>query len=145
MVATICTPSVSTAGDFSKKKARNHEGAGLWRSYSSQISEQLWRIPAELFCDGHELWALDGWTLEDTKELRATFDYALFAAIVTDGEMPMFSSLCDGIVLVLTANRTRREAALWAKEQILRYNVPLLGTVLDGRVLPIPGSIYRRL
>src|SRR5437667_3993733 len=48
MVAIICTPSVSTVGDFSKKRARNHEGAGLWRSYSSQISEQLWRIPAEL-------------------------------------------------------------------------------------------------
>jgi hypothetical protein len=55
-------------------------------------------------------------------------------------------STWDGLKeLVLTANVTRREAALKAKEQLLQQGVTLLGTVLDQRTMPIPESIYRRL
>ena len=59
--------------------------------------------------------------------------------------MPSLCNLSEAAVLVLTANITRREAALKAKEQLLRQGVTLLGTVLDQRTMPIPESIYRRL
>jgi hypothetical protein len=48
-------------------------------------------------------------------------------------------------VLVLTANRTRRESALRAREYLLHCNAELLGTVLDERTYPVPEAIYRRL
>jgi Mrp family chromosome partitioning ATPase len=48
-------------------------------------------------------------------------------------------------VLVLTANHTRRESALRAKEQLLQCNAELLGAVLDGRTFPIPKAVYQRL
>jgi Mrp family chromosome partitioning ATPase len=59
--------------------------------------------------------------------------------------MPSLCNLCEAAVLVLTANITRREAAIKAKEQLLRQGVTLLGTVLDQRTMPIAESIYRRL
>jgi Mrp family chromosome partitioning ATPase len=53
--------------------------------------------------------------------------------------------LSDGIVLVLEAESTRREAALIAVEHLRSSNVPILGAVLNKRTFPIPHSIYKRL
>lgn len=73
------------------------------------------------------------------------FDYVLFVATVSDSDMPLFCSVCDGVVLVLTANRTRKESALRAKEYLMQCNAELLGAVLEGRTFPVPEAIYQRL
>ncbi|PYV47678.1 MAG: hypothetical protein DMG92_15785, partial [Acidobacteria bacterium] len=78
-------------------------------------------------------------------ELRSTFGFFLLSAAVDESDTPALCSLCEAAVLVLTANVTRREAALRAKEQLQRQGVTLLGTVLDQTKLPIPELIYRRL
>ncbi len=49
----------------------------------------------------------------------------------------------DGIVLVVSAARTRRATALKVKNDL--NGVRLLGTVLCDREFPIPRGIYRRL
>lgn len=131
-----------TAHPEIKKLPRNSSGVEWWRGYASQIAENLWRLPPALLGNGSRAGS-GPWTPSESASLP--FDYVLFAASVADSEMPGFCGLCDGAVLVLTANRTRREVAIRAKEKLLQGNTELLGTVLDGRTFPIPESIYRRL
>ena len=80
-------------------------------------------------------------------ELRAEFDYVLIDAppvrLYTDALLVGQST--DGVVLVVEANSTRREAAHRAKMILEAANVKLLGAVLNNRTFPIPESIYRRL
>lgn len=118
-------------------------GRGLWQMYSSRLAERVWQIPSSLL--GHERNETGGSPCDRLKELRGAFDYFLLSAAIEDSEMPSLCNLCEAAVLVLTANVTRREAALKAKERLLRQGVTLLGTVLDQRILPVPESIYRRL
>jgi succinoglycan biosynthesis transport protein ExoP len=53
--------------------------------------------------------------------------------------------LTDGLVLVLEANSTRREAALRITENLNAAHVQILGAVLNKRTFPIPGPLYSRL
>lgn len=118
-------------------------GRGLWQAYSSRVAERVWRIPTALLANersGKRDSACDG-----LEELRSTFGFFLFSAAIDESDIQVLCNSCEAAVLVLTANVTRREAALRAKEQLLRRGVTLLGTVLDQRTLPIPESIYRRL
>jgi len=55
------------------------------------------------------------------------------------------SSLCDGVVLVIEAERLRWQVLLEAKEQLLKWNANLIGVVLNKRRFPIPGWLYRML
>lgn|SRR6266404_1513099 len=141
VVETTAVPSVELRG----KKPRNHSGSELWRRYSLEVTENVWRVPPTLFCAGHPGCDPEDATSDDIRELRDTFDHVLFGAGIQDAYIPVFASICGAAVLVLSANHTRREAALQAKEYLLRNDVQLLGTILIDRVLPIPERIYRRL
>ncbi len=55
------------------------------------------------------------------------------------------ASLCDGAVLVIEAERLRREIIQRAKVRLLECDVNLLGVVLNKRRFHIPGWLYRRL
>ncbi|HTQ96979.1 MAG TPA: CpsD/CapB family tyrosine-protein kinase [Candidatus Acidoferrum sp.] len=81
------------------------------------------------------------------KELREEFDYILISAppLSHETEAILIAQLVDGIVLIIEANHSRREAVRRAKEQLESAHVPLLGAVLDQRTFPIPEKLYRRL
>lgn len=143
MVGVIASASPLQRNPWEGKALPVTFGRGLWQMYSSRLAERVWQIPAALL--GHERNESRGSTCDGLKELRGAFDYFLLSAAIDDSEMPGLCTLCDAAVLVLTANVTRRPAALTAKDQLLRQGVTLLGTVLDQRTLPIPESIYRRL
>ena len=51
----------------------------------------------------------------------------------------------DGVVLVVSANSTRKEAARRAKQSFENAGARLLGAVLNNRTYPIPQVIYDRL
>jgi len=53
--------------------------------------------------------------------------------------------LSDGIVLVLEANSTRREAALTVAESLRSCGIKIIGAVLNKRSFPIPEGLYKRL
>lgn len=53
--------------------------------------------------------------------------------------------LSDGIVLVLEANSTRREAALTVAESLRSSGIKIIGAVLNKRTFPIPEGIYSKL
>jgi hypothetical protein len=80
-------------------------------------------------------------------ELRRSFDYTLIhgRASGTCTEAALLGSLCDGVVLVVEANSTRRVTAQKVKERLHSANARLLGAVLSQRTFPIPQAIYRRL
>jgi Mrp family chromosome partitioning ATPase len=60
-------------------------------------------------------------------------------------ETALLASPAAGVVLVVRANRTRREVVQRAVEALNRARCRLLGVVLNDRRYPIPGFIYRRI
>ena len=80
-------------------------------------------------------------------ELRKEFDYILIDAppINSHADATLLGGVADGLVMILEANDTRREAAVRAKETLHAAGVPLLGAVLNRRTFPIPEKLYRKL
>ncbi|HEX7893058.1 MAG TPA: hypothetical protein VF447_02630 [Terriglobales bacterium] len=116
--------------------SQSHADAEITRKTLFAGPGRVWRLSPQEFLE--RLGRRDGTS-------KAAFDYVLFAATVSDSLAPVFSRESDGAVLVVTANRTRREAALHAKQLLSQWNAELLGVVLDQRKFPIPEAIYRRL
>lgn len=80
-------------------------------------------------------------------ELRAEFDYVLVDAppLTHYTDAVTLGRLSDGLVLILEANATRREAALAVTENLRALQIRILGAVLNKRTFPIPDSLYRRV
>ena len=84
---------------------------------------------------------------ERIAELRREFDYVLIAAPPMSSYLDAFvlGQQADGLVLVLEANATRREAALRVANNLKDSKVQVLGAVLNNRTFPIPAAVYRRI
>jgi protein-tyrosine kinase len=80
-------------------------------------------------------------------ELLTCFDYLLVdtSPAGTHGDATLLGTLVDGIVLVVEADATRREAARRTVESLRAMKASILGAVLTNRTLPIPEAIYRKL
>jgi capsular exopolysaccharide synthesis family protein len=81
------------------------------------------------------------------QELRNEFDYVLLDAppLGTYADAVALGQLADGVVLVLEANSTKREAAVRVAENLRAANVKILGAVFNKRTFPIPESLYQLL
>lgn len=55
------------------------------------------------------------------------------------------ASLCDGVVLVVEAERLRWEVLFDAKALLMKWNANTIGVVLNKRRFPIPEWLYRML
>ena len=108
------------------------------RTSATHLAENLWRVPFGVFEAESENATAENAPL-------ASFHYSILGAYIGDFAAPPFCRSCDGAVLVVNANYTRREAALQAKETLLNWNVELLGAVVVNRAFPVPEAIYRRL
>ena len=80
-------------------------------------------------------------------KLRAEFAYSVVEApsVGMSNEATTIAQLADGIILILSAERTRRARAFTIKERLEAARVRILGTVLSDREFPMPEGIYRRL
>jgi Mrp family chromosome partitioning ATPase len=119
---------------------------GPIRSFAIPLSgEHFLVIPAGLVMPGLHL-SMERYR-ERIAELREGFDYVLISApaLSQETDATFIGQLADGVVLVVDANRTRRETARRAKEQLESAQLKLLGAVLDQRTFPIPEMLYRRL
>lgn len=123
------------------------EGAAI-RDFAKRIGPgDFWLVSSgSLGPDSLDL--LNGTHLKDrVMELRREFDYVLIDApplgAYADGIV--LSRLVDGVVLVLEAGETRREAALRVTESLKKSKIPVLGAVLNNRTFPIPTALYKRL
>jgi succinoglycan biosynthesis transport protein ExoP len=81
------------------------------------------------------------------EELRQQFDYVLIDAppLNAYSEGVALGQFSDGLVLVLEANSTRRDASSRIAERLRAMQVNILGAVLNKRTYPIPDALYRRL
>jgi hypothetical protein len=80
-------------------------------------------------------------------EMRREFDYSIIEAPPAgeSHDTTVMSQFADGIILVLSAHRTRRMTATKVKETLDGAQVRFLGIVLSDRTFPMPYQIYRRL
>jgi Mrp family chromosome partitioning ATPase len=81
------------------------------------------------------------------KELGARFENVLICAPPADlyAESVALGRIVDGVVLVVSANATRRDAVARVKSRFDDLGVSILGVVLNDRRYPIPQSLYRRI
>jgi hypothetical protein len=116
------------------------------RDSALMASKRLWLVPSDVFFQSEKILSA-AWLRGRLDELRLDFDYAIFQTAPTGqcSDGAILGHLCDGVVLMLTANSTRRVAAMKVKDRLFSANARLLGTVLSNRSFPIPEGIYRRL
>ena len=79
--------------------------------------------------------------------LRAAYGLIIFDSppLVDSPETAVLASKMDGLVMVLQAEKTRREAARAIQEELAALEVPLLGAILNKRREVVPESIRKRL
>jgi hypothetical protein len=79
------------------------------------------------------------------RDITTEFEFSILWCAPVSWLTASIGRACDGLVLVLTANRTRRLVAAQIKGQLTKAQVPLLGTVLAERRFPVPQGLYRSL
>jgi hypothetical protein len=109
------------------------------------IAPRLWLAPRESWCPPNSQKPGTERNLERLRELTTEFDFSIVHCPVASWFTARIGHSCDGLVLVLTANRTRRLVAAQVADQLRKADIPLLGTVLAERRFPVPPGLYRSL
>jgi hypothetical protein len=109
------------------------------------IGPRLWMVPRQSWLPDSSRKRITGQHLSRLRELTSEFDFAILCCDPVSWLTAGISQACDGLVLVLTANKTRRLVAIQIKEQLSKAEIPLLGTVLAERRFPVPQGLYRSL
>ena len=121
---------------------------GPVRTWAKPIGpENLWLISCGALAEDSLSRFTSERMLHRLSELRSAFDYMIIQApplnAYADGMV--LGRLSDGVVLVLEANATRREAALRIMENLRSSRISVLGAVLNNRTFPIPEVLYKRI
>jgi Mrp family chromosome partitioning ATPase len=76
--------------------------------------------------------------------LREEFDYTIIdcPSLKESGDLLSIAPFVDGIILVVEANRTRRDQPRQAEQRITAAGGNLLGYILNKRVYEVPQWIY---
>ncbi len=109
------------------------------------ISQRLWLAPRESWCPVESQQPASDQNLERLRELTTEFDFTIVHCPPVSWRTARIGLGCDGLVLVLTANRTRRLVAAQVADQLRKASIPVLGTVLAERRFPVPDGLYRSL
>jgi hypothetical protein len=113
----------------------------------TRIDRHLWLPPTGTRSAAASLNSMADQIRVRLPQLLATFEYVLIDAPAagTHADVSLLGPLVDGVVLVVEADATRRDAARRAAGQLQAASVRMLGVVLTNRTFPIPDAIYRRL
>jgi len=112
---------------------------------SLQVAPCLWLVSRDAWLKKSGLEPISNRVLERLCDSMSEFDFSVLCCGPVSATTLRIAQRCDGLVLILTANKTRRLVATQVKEQLARAGVPLLGTVLAERRLPVPTALYQRL
>jgi Mrp family chromosome partitioning ATPase len=109
-----------------------------------QIAPRLWLATRGTWLDDcpQQIWDS---SLARLRTTTMEFDFSVLCFDPVSWLTTKISQTCNGLVVVLTANKTRRLVAAQMQEQLRRARVPLLGTVLAERHFPVPHGLYRNL
>ncbi len=79
--------------------------------------------------------------------LRAGFDYVLIdcPALREANDLLSLAPFADGVILIVEADRTRKDQVLHAEKAIDFARGKLIGHILNKRTYVVPDWIYRRL
>jgi polysaccharide biosynthesis transport protein len=80
-------------------------------------------------------------------ELRQEFGFVIIDAppLTKYSDAIVLGQLSDGLVLIIEADSTRREAASVVTKTLRSSQIPILAAVLNKRSFPIPQKIYKWL
>ena len=124
------------------------KAAGPMREFARRVhGENLWLVPSGSGAE-HSVGLLHSdYVKKRIDDLRKEFDYVLVdaPALNSYSEGIALGQFADGLVLVLQANSTRRDASARIAERLHTSQVNILGAVLNKRRFPIPNFLYRRL
>jgi Mrp family chromosome partitioning ATPase len=100
---------------------------------------------------GHSLQTMQVFAAERTRELLRDLG-VMYDVVVIDSapvtlypEVPVLLSQTDGVVLIVQAERTRREAAQRAMNRLTSAGCNVIGAVMNRRRNVVPGFLYRRV
>jgi hypothetical protein len=110
-----------------------------------QISPRLWLVPRQSWLPRNCGQRITDQNLSRLRDLTTDFDFSILCCAPASWLTTSIGEVCDGLVLVLTANKTRRLVANKIKQQLSKAQVGLLGTVLVDRRFPVPQGLYRSL
>lgn len=148
------TGNIAVAGEYaqvyeapgrSKRSAEvENERTTNLRQTATRLRNNLWLVPYDR--GGEEFFSNDS-LRSHLSGLRREFGYSILegAPAGVSDEAAAMAQVADGIILVLSAHRTRRATACHVKERLEAARVCVLGVVLGDRAFPIPEMIYRHL
>lgn len=122
-------------------EANRGNRSSLIRQFATMVRKNVWTFPSRrAFSDARQL-SLCAYL----SEVRREFEYSIVAApaATISSKAVEMARFADGIVLVLSAQHTRRVAAVKVRDALSHARI--LGTVLMDREFPIPASLYRKL
>jgi capsular exopolysaccharide synthesis family protein len=121
---------------------------GSIRSFMKPVcNESLWLLTSgPLVADSPNLLTSERMRVR-AAELRREFDFVVVDAppLTCYSDAIALGQLSDGIVLILEAESTRREAAIAATGSLRSSGVRIIAAVLNKRIFPIPKAIYSKL
>lgn len=142
---TTMDVAVAGAGVGSSRELRvcSTEIRNPLREAGTQLRRNLWHLPLEMSGTDGSAASLHRYI----SALRREFEYSIVAApaAAISNQTMALAQLADGVVLILSAQHTRREQARKIKATLEEAQARLLGVVLSDREFPIPERIYRRL
>jgi len=109
------------------------------------IAPRLWMVPRQSWLPDTSGLRINDQNLARLRELTTEFDFSILWCAPVSWLTTSIGHACDGMVLVLTANKTRRLVAAQIKDQLRKAQVRLLGSVLAERRFPVPQGLYRSL
>lgn len=113
----------------------------------------LWLVPHESNGSGQkrrpelQLPTDSDWVSDSINALRTTFDYILIdcPSLSTSFEAEALAPEVDGVVMVVEADRTKRDQILRAKKAIELASGKVVAMTLNKQRHVVPGWLYRRL
>ena len=109
------------------------------------IAPRLWMVPRQSWLPDAGGGRITDQDLSRLRERTTEFDFSILCCAPVSWITASIGQACDGLVLVLTANKSRRLVATQIKNQLAKAQVPLLGAVLAERRFPVPQGLYRSL
>ena len=117
-------------------------------SFAKPVNEDnLWLLSSgSLAADSQNLLTSER-LRERFQELREGFEFVIVDSppLTRYSDAIVLGQLSDGVILVLEADSTRREAASAIAANLRSAKIPILAAVLNKRTFPIPENIYIRL
>lgn len=108
-----------------------------------RMTTNLWLVPGAANDSDSSCKSLSSYLNEVRREFEFSVVHAPPAA--ESDVAAVMGQFADGLILILSAERTRRVVAGQVKNALEAGRVRILGTILSDRRFPIPEGIYRRL